>query len=231
MAAILIPKFNKSALSISAYLLEAGAVTVNGEMLEWQARKGMQVTHCSLTGQWISAGLTPISFMGCNISLFALEMLLDIMLRNSGVAFHRHDTDPPCWRFTPEERTNHRDTALWLCQRVCCFTFLCAFLKQRTVYVWGWAGASVLACACDFHPFVVSLCLLMSCVHARVSRSIWEACALKFNPVMPMMFDNTEMFNEATARGQVLEPTLTHTHTQTCMHEGRTQRHRCARAR
>lgn len=118
MAAILIPKFNKSALSISAYLLEAGAVTVNGEVLEWQARKGIQVTHCSLTGQWISAGLTPISFMGCNISLFALEMLLDIMLRNSGVAFHRHDTDPPCWRFTPEERTNHQDAALWLCQRV-----------------------------------------------------------------------------------------------------------------
>lgn len=83
MAAILIPKFNNSAFSISAYPLEAGAVTVNGEVLEWQARKGIQVTHCSLTGQWISVELTPISFMGCNISLFALQVLLNILLGNS----------------------------------------------------------------------------------------------------------------------------------------------------
>lgn len=83
MAAILIPKFNKSAFSISAYPLEAGAVTVNGKVLEWQARKGIQVTQCSLTGQWISVELTPISFMGCNISLFALQVLLNILLGNS----------------------------------------------------------------------------------------------------------------------------------------------------
>lgn len=83
MAAILIPKLNKSAFSISAYPLEASAVTVNGKLLEWQARKGIQVTHCSLTGQWISVELTPISFTGCNISLFALQVLLNILMGNS----------------------------------------------------------------------------------------------------------------------------------------------------
>lgn len=87
MVAILIPKFNKSALSISAYPLEAGAVTVNGKVLEWHARKGIQVTHCSLTGQWISVDLTPIPFTRCNISLFALQVLLDGILGNSRSLF------------------------------------------------------------------------------------------------------------------------------------------------
>lgn len=149
--------------------------------------------------------------MGCNISLFALQVLLNILLGNSKfLCTHMTVTLPADASHLRRERHTRNllvDYVKGLLSQFSVDTPETSTSFSNSVQS-TCAANSVCVCVCKFYPPpVASAFLSMSCVHLRVS---------KYDLVMPMMFDNNEMFNGATARGQVLDTTST----QSCTHEG-----------